>query len=151
MMDRSIYSKDITGNKYGKLTAIRFAEKRITGNNAKYLWLYKCDCGSDKIANKADVNFGSVRSCGCAKTKHGYTRNGKIDPTYKSWQNAKGSGVNICDSWLSFESFLKDMGKKPSNDYQLYRINNDGDYEPNNCKWSTKKEQANIILPPLLL
>ena len=89
--------------------------------------------------------------------KHGMTRiNGQITPTYLSWQRMKsrcsnpnavdfarygGRGIQVCDRWHSFENFLADMGERPEG-LQLDRINNDGNYEPRNCRWVSKKENA---------
>ena len=54
-----------------------------------------------------------------------------------------GRGIKVCDRWLKYENFLTDMGRKPSPEHSIDRINNDGDYEPGNCRWATKKEQGN--------
>ena len=64
-------------------------------------------------------------------------------PSHNSYKNYGGRGIAVCDAWRSsFASFLADMGERPSDDYSLDRINNDGNYEPRNCKWSTAKEQT---------
>lgn len=63
-------------------------------------------------------------------------------PTYINWANYGGRGIRVCEAWHWYPYFLEDMGRKPSSAYSLDRINNEGNYEPNNCKWSTAKEQA---------
>jgi hypothetical protein len=91
--------------------------------------------------------------------KHGQSRRGHVGLEYCSWAQMKsrcnnrsnpsfkyygGRGIHVCDRWLnSFENFLADMGRRPSVDYSIDRKNNDGDYEPGNCRWATAKEQRN--------
>jgi hypothetical protein len=88
---------------------------------------------------------------------HGYAI-GKKSAEYRAWQRMKGRcsdksnnryeyyggrGIKVCDEWLKFENFIADMGDRPSSDHSLDRINVDGNYEPNNCRWATRNEQAN--------
>lgn len=128
----------------------------------KNFWKFKCDCGSEKIINSKDVKSGKIKSCGCLrkellikrKLRHGFcgTRVYKIfigmhtrcsNKKAQSYSRYGGRGISICKEWGSFENFIKDMGQPPSNKHSLDRINSDGNYEPNNCRWSTQKEQCN--------
>ena len=92
-----------------------------------------------------------------AKIKHGQTSNGKRTSEYRTWSAMKdrcnnnndkghrmygGRGISVCKEWHDFRNFFKDMGKRPPG-MSLERINNDGNYEPDNCKWASLKEQAN--------
>ena len=128
-----------------------------------------CSCGTEKFVNKGALTVGQVASCGCLKREansernkagalHGHSRsnNGKPSPTYVSYRamiarctnpktdsfhNYGGRGVKVCSAWLdSFETFLADMGERPSG-LTLDRKDVNGDYEAGNCKWSTDAEQ----------
>jgi len=152
--------KDITGFKFGRLTVVEIASTR---KNAKKIdWVCECDCGNKTIATGTELRIGNVRSCGCLSsdlsreraTKHGACatkeyhayrsmkdRCYRVSHEYYSKYGAKG--VSVCSEWLeSFDNFLNDMGKAPSKEHSLDRIDNDGNYEPSNCRWATKQEQS---------
>lgn len=157
--------KDITGQKFGRLTAIRIADKI----NGSVMWLCICECGNEIVTRGTGLRYGNSTSCGCynryivskTHTKHGAATDmyGK-SKEYVTWGNMKkrcssrsdcykyytGKGVVVCDRWMSsFESFLSDMGYAPSKDHSIERINGNGNYEPGNCKWATRHEQQRNI------
>ena len=145
------------GDRYNRLTIVEevYHPKRRT-------FKCKCDCGNYKIISLTHMRSGIAKSCGCYsiefRTKHNHAHNDNITSEYTAWSNMKsrcnnpkfkqykdygGRGIKVCDRWLnSFKNFIDDMGKKPGPEYSIDRYpNNDGNYEPSNCRWSTSSEQ----------
>lgn len=139
------------------LTLIKFHHKDWQSN---YYNLYQCICGNQKVIRGASVKFGEIQSCGCLQKKgahdrwfkHGLTNTPEytswehmndrcLNPNFKQWKDYGGRGIQICKEWKDFKIFLRDMGKRPKN-HTLDRINNNGNYEPSNCKWSSRAEQS---------
>ena len=150
---------DITGQAFGRLTAVR---PLYAKPHKGIFWLCRCSCGNTTIAIGTKLRNGHRISCGCAKQLHGHAGNHsdkKMSPTYSSWRSMiarctqpsnpafeyyQKRGIAVCDHWRSFENFLADVGERPSKKHSLDRYpNNDGNYEPGNCRWATKQEQAN--------
>lgn len=152
-------SIDLTGRTFSKLVAI----ERAAPIGESIAWLCLCECGNYSKVRTGSLTSGATKSCGCLKALsdaktfsriHGMHRS----PTYLSWQAMKmrclnpnyegyhnygGRGIAIHQEWVgSFAAFLSDMGVRPEGK-TLDRKDNEGNYHPDNCKWSTRKEQQN--------
>jgi hypothetical protein len=142
---------DSTGQRFTKLVAI----KPVGSRHRSTEWLCICDCGNFKIVTRRLLIAGHTKSCGClhaGKPRHGMYKT-KI---YRVWRSMHrrtkkrfpGSdtyidkGISVCERWNLFENFYEDMGPTYKEGLSIDRINNDGNYEPDNCKWSTTTEQS---------
>lgn len=163
---------DLTGKNYGRLTVVRRGPNANSKHVVVQWWCQCSCGSVEKLVTGGNLKMGATASCGCLlretttrrRTKHGATAKGKVQPEYWTWiamrkrcYNAQASdyhyygarGIKVCARWQGshgYENFIADMGLCPPGPVgqrrTLDRINNDDDYKPSNCRWSTRWEQA---------
>ena len=144
-------ARDLTGNKYGRLTVVSRAESKTR----RIKWNCICECGNTSIVSGENLMSGHTKSCGCLlserRTSHGKSKT----RLYNIWRKMKsrctnknethyndygGRGIEVCPRWFSsFDNFYNDMIEGYDDSLCIDRINNDGNYEPGNCRWVTRK------------
>lgn len=149
----------IPGTKFGHLIVLAEAPTRIDAGGSRRRWMRcRCLCGIVSEYRLAELRCGGAQSCGCLRIERVSSHRKTKTPTYKAWlgmlqrcgnpRNGRykdygGRGIAVCGHWRDFTNFLADMGERPGPSLSIDRIDNDGNYEPGNCRWATRSQQQN--------
>lgn len=149
---------DLTGKMFGRLTVLRRADQNTPQGHPT--WECSCSCGNLTTTTGINLRHGRTRSCGCFEQesrstnnlKHGLVgtyfyyiwnamQNRCSNPNNPKYRDYGARGIKVCARWNDVANFAADMGPRPSSEHSIDRIDNDGNYEPTNCRWATVAQQ----------
>ncbi len=149
---------DLTGDRFGRLTAI---EPTAARSGKDVVWRCRCECGRDALVGVGNLRSGQILSCGCLQYENRLKHGGASDhgrlPEYQVWTDMRGRcntpshasfqrygarAITICARWNEFANFLSDMGRRPTPQHTIERVDNDAGYSKDNCIWATRKTQG---------
>jgi hypothetical protein len=147
------HREDLTGERFSRLLVVGKDNTPTKSKRKRVKWSCLCDCGNTTSVSSDNLKSGNTMSCGCHKNTVSVTHGMTGTPTYKVWDHMMGRctnendggyvdyggrGIKVCDRWYSFANFVADMGIKPEG-LEIDRMDNAGDYTPENCRWVTRK------------